>query len=70
MQRRRTVEHTTAQEPARCKAWGDVIDPHGCSGGVRGSSCPQLIPPSGRVLTEVALIASRQIERCDAYAGV
>ena len=34
-----------------------------------GSSYPELIPPSGRVLTEVALIASGQIERCDAYAG-
>jgi hypothetical protein len=34
-----------------------------------GSSYPELIPPSGRVLTEVTLIASGRIERCDAYAG-
>jgi Tfp pilus assembly protein FimV len=34
-----------------------------------GSSYPELIPPSGRVLREVTVIASGQIERCDAYAG-
>jgi hypothetical protein len=34
-----------------------------------GSAYPELVPPSGKVLTEVTLIASGTIERCDAYAG-
>jgi hypothetical protein len=34
-----------------------------------GSAYPELVPPSGKVLQEVTLIASGKIERCDAYAG-
>jgi hypothetical protein len=34
-----------------------------------GSGYPELVPPSGKVLLEVGLIASGKIERCDAYAG-
>jgi hypothetical protein len=34
-----------------------------------GYACRELVPPSGKVLAEVTLIASGKIARCDAYAG-
>jgi hypothetical protein len=34
-----------------------------------GSAYPELVPPTGKVLAEVTLIASGKIEQCEAYAG-
>ena len=34
-----------------------------------GSAYPELIPPTGKVLAEVTLIASGKIEQCEAYAA-
>lgn len=34
-----------------------------------GYAYPELVPPSGKVLAEVSLIASGKIARCDAYTG-
>jgi hypothetical protein len=34
-----------------------------------GSAYPELVPPAGKVLAEVTLIASGKIKRCEAYAG-
>lgn len=34
-----------------------------------GSSYPDLVPPSGKVLSETSLILSGKADRCEAYAG-
>ena len=34
-----------------------------------GSDYPELIPPSGKVLSQTSLIVSGTTERCEAYAG-
>ena len=34
-----------------------------------GYAYPELVPPSGKVLPGMTLIASGKIARCDAYAG-